>query len=308
MVLLSSLLFLLLFAISDLSAQPIETRRDVMTSGSGSVADGSGRSIRGSLSQTAVGRLERGVGTGGEVAAHLVGFWYRGVAPAFVTRVYFPVIETNVETEITLPLTLEVSGSERPFFPRSFTARVRFNATLLHPIGNTPQCIEYDGSSCTIEITGTATAEGVIAELPFLTALGDAEKTAVEILSFTWEARGEENISVAREDGEVLLLDVCREGGEIRLIHSGSASRMVVRPNPARERTTIEYVSNALGEAEIILVDMLGKEVARVAEGELRPNVLYRTELDLSGIPSGSYIVLCRLPSDLLTYRLIIPE
>ena len=83
---------------------------------------------------------------------------------------------------------------------------------------------------------------------------------------------------------------------------------MVVRPNPARERTTIEYVSNALGRGEIILVDMLGKEVARVAEGELRPNVLYRTELDLSGIPSGSYIVLCRLPSDLLTYRLIIPE
>ena len=149
-----------------------ELRRDLISSGSGTVTSGTGgHIIRGSIAQTAVGRTEHGEpGPGGGEDLHLIGFWYRGLRPDVTTTVSFPMMEANTETQITVPLTLETTGSVGPFVPRGFTARVRFNGTLLHPIGSTPACT-YDGSFCTIEITGTATVEeGVIANLQFLTA------------------------------------------------------------------------------------------------------------------------------------------
>ncbi len=287
-----------------------ELRRDLISSGSGTVTSGTGgHIIRGSIAQTAVGRTEHGEpGPGGGEDLHLIGFWYRGLRPDVTTTVSFPMMEANTETQITVPLTLETTGSVGPFVPRGFTARVRFNGTLLHPIGSTPACT-YDGSFCTIEITGTATVEeGVIAELQFLTALGDAEKTPLEIVEFRWEKRAEERISVFREDGEVAFLDLCREGEEVRLIRSGSASRLAVHPNPARGSTTVEFSSNAIGQAELVLVDLLGKEVLRIADQDIRPDLVYRFDVDLQSIPSGSYVVLCRMPASVIARRLVIPD
>lgn len=287
-----------------------ELGRDLISSGSGTTGSGSGGHIvRGSISQTAVGHMEHGSpGPGGGSDLHLVGFWYRGLRPDVITTVSLPRIETTTATEITVPMTLETSGAVGPFVPRDFTARIRFNGTLLHPIGSTPPCVYGDGF-CTLEISGRATVEnGVIAELRFLTALGNAEATALEIVEFRWEKRAEERISVFREDGEVRLLDVCREGDEIRLIRSGALSRLAVHPNPARERTTVEFASNAIGRVELVLVDLLGKEVARLADQQIVPDRHYRIEVDLSGVASGSYVVICRMPASRLAERLVISE
>lgn len=301
-----------LFSMSPISTSAqTELRRNLISSGSGTVTSGTGgHTIRGSVAQTAVGRTEHGApGPGGGEDLHLIGFWYRGLRPDVVTTVSLPIMETNTEAQITIPLSLETTGSVGPFVPRGFTARIRFNGTLLHPIGSTPACT-YDGSFCTIEITGTATVEdGVIAELQFLTALGDAEKTPLEIVEFRWEKRAEERISVFREDGEVTFLDLCREGDEVRLIRSGSASRLAVHPNPARGgMTTVEFSSNAIGQAELVLIDLLGKEVLRIADQEIKPDLVYRFDVDLQSVPSGSYVVLCRMPASVIARRLVIPD
>ena len=141
------------------------TRRDVLTSGSGETS-GPEHTFRGSLSQSAVGRLVRGgPAPGGDQPLHLAGFWYVGFRPDITTRISIPRIETNLETEITLPIQLQTEGATRPFVPRPFTARIRFNATILFPIGSTPPCTDPDGY-CTIEITDTARVEnGTIHEL-----------------------------------------------------------------------------------------------------------------------------------------------
>lgn len=306
---LPTLLLLLLIA-----GDPVElpaqttTRRDVMTSGSGETS-GEEHSFRGSLSQSAVGRLTRGIPSPGvDLPLQLAGFWYVGYRPDITTRVSIPRIETNLETEITLPLQLETEGAVRPFAPRPFTARIRFNATLLFPIGGTPPCVGSDGF-CTIEIADTARVEnGTIYELTFLTILGDAESTPVEIVEFTWGRRGEERISVLRESGEVRLLDLCREGDSVRLIRSGTASRLAIRPNPARAMTTIDFSTNQKTNVELVLIDLLGKEVLRTEREEIRPDVLYSRTIDISGLPSGSYLLLCRTGAGVMSQRLIIPE
>lgn len=311
---LASTLFILLIAGSLSPVLPdslygqSETRRNVTTSGSGTTRTAT-HIVRGSLSQTAVGRLQRGRPLPDSTTPlHLVGFWHTALRPEIITTVSLPLIETNVETRITIPLTLESQSVETPFIPRPFTARIRFNATILHPIDGMPDCSYSDGT-CTIEISDIATVEnGTIAELRFLTALGNAERTELEIVDFNWERRAEERFAVRKVPGEVLLLDVCREGDEHRVIRSGSAARLSLSPNPARNRVTIEYTSNEAGRAEVTLVDLLGNRVVTVAEGSILPDRLYRDELDLHGIPAGSYLILYRTPQSIMSRRLIVGE
>ncbi|MCB9216839.1 MAG: T9SS type A sorting domain-containing protein [Candidatus Kapaibacterium sp.] len=280
--------------------------RDVI-SGGGGTTQTTGTVVRGTLSQTAVGRLK----TGGAFERHDVGFWYKAYQPEVVTTVSLPIIETNVETRVSVDLTLKTFFPReltRPFFPRPFTARIRFNGTLLHPIEGTPTC-NWDGDDCVLEIRDTARSpEGIIASFSFLTALGNQEGTPLTIEEFTWSRLGEERISVVEEHGALTLLDVCREGDQIRLIESGAAARLSIWPNPASSSATIECTPNESGMADIRLVNLLGAEVAQLAQQQMEADRSYRLSLDLTTIPSGTYTLILRLPATTITRRLIVRE
>lgn len=307
-----SLLVLTLFAllcmegaVQDLHGQitgrPAITRRVV--AGGGVTSTSSSHGIRGTLSQTAVGRL-----THDRSDRHDVGFWYWAHRPQVVARVSLPMLEAEVGTRLTIPLSLEVDDTPRPFLPRPFRARIRFNHTLLHPAGTTPPC-SYDVDDCVIEINGIAQEEGIIAEMDFIVALGNSESTPLTIEEFTWQQITEERIATVRQHGELKLLGVCRVGDEIRLITTGAfASRIRVSPNPASTHTTLEFVSAEAGPAEIRLVDLFGREILLLAEQEIDAEQLYRVEVELEGIASGSYMVVFATSSQVLTERLLITQ
>jgi hypothetical protein len=287
----------------ELHAQTTVTRK-VIAGGGGTTAS-SGHTIRGTLSQTAVGRLTYG----SSADRHNVGFWYWALRPEVVTRVSIPQLQAEPGTRLMIPLNLETGPTLAPFIPRPFRARIRFNHTLLHAAGSTPACT-YDNNDCVIEINGIATVEdGVIAEMEFIVALGNAESTPLTIEEFTWEQKGEERIATVREHGELQLLGVCREGDQIRLIRSGSfASRIRIWPNPVAERATLEFVSAETGPVEIRLVDMLGNDVAELVTAEAKAEQLYRLELDLGAVASGSYVLVYSTPSGKMTQRLLVTQ
>jgi hypothetical protein len=259
--------------------------------------------MRGSISQTAVGRLDRGSGD-----QHDVGFWYWAYRPEATVKVSIPHVQAEVGTRITMPLTLTVTSSKTDFLPRAFHARIRFNRTILRQGSGTPPCDATTGD-CVIEIDGTATAEGPIAQMEFITALGDSEGTPLTIEEFTWQQKGEERIATARENGDVTLLGICRQGGQIRLIKSGEfASRVRVWPNPATTRTTLEYVAAEAGPVTIRLVDLFGNDVTKLVSTDVEAERLYQTEIDLSQIPSGSYTLVYSTPTQMLTQHLIVTQ
>lgn len=270
-------------------------------SGGGGTAGSAGHIVRGTLSQTGIGRTARGGGN-----RHDAGFWYRAYRPEIVAVVSIPEIEANVGNRLTIPLQLSTSQIRGDFFPRGFRARVRFNSTLVHLTGNNPLC-SYDGDDCVFEFTGTAQGpNGTIAELDCITALGNAESTELIIEEFEWERRAEEHVTMTKDNGALRLLDVCREGDEIRLIRTAVASRMRLWPSPARELASLEFVAGESGPVEIRLVDMLGSDAATLVKEEIEADRIYRTDVDLSGIPSGSYIVVYRTATRTLTQRLLI--
>ncbi len=275
-------------------------KRHVVASGGGEAAS-AGHTTRGTISQSAVGRLTHALDD-----RHDVGFWYWAYKPTATVVVELPTIDAEVGTHITIPMTLTTTDAPG-FLPRAFHARIRFNSTLLHPVAGTPACIA-DTGDCVLRIDGIAEAgAGVIARMEFIVALGDSEATPLEIEDFKWEKTGEERIATVRRDGLVNLLGVCRVGGQVRLIRSGAlASRVRVSPNPTHGRTTLEYVAAEDGPVDVRLVDLLGNDVARLIETNAEAERLYRAEVDLDAIASGSYVIVYRTPTQVLTERLVI--
>lgn len=274
--------------------------RDVISGGGGTTGS-TGHIVRGTLSQTGIGRIARKDGD-----RHDAGFWYWAYQPEIVSKVFIPQLEANVGDRLTIPLQLTTTQLRGSFFPRSFRVRIRFNSTLIHLTQNDPVC-SYDGDDCVVEFTGTAQKEnGTIAELECITALGNDLATPLVIEEFVWETRPEERTAVIKEHGELRLLDVCREGDQIRLIHTVAASRIRLWPNPAEEVTTLEFIANESGPAEIRLVNLLGSEIATLVEEEIEADRIYRMEVDLQDIPSGPYMVVYRTATATLTQRLMI--
>ena len=60
-------------------------------------------------------------------------------------------------------------------------------------------------------------------------------------------------------------------------------------PNPARDHSNISFTLEQAGETRLILYDLLGREVAALAEGRLEAGE-HSVAVDATGLPSGVYI------------------
>ncbi len=283
-----------------LSAQS-EIRRGTIVAGLGSITTESGR-LHGSLAQSVAG-----ISSNGPSRAFRFGLWHRAIAPSAELLVSLPERAAHSGTELTIPLEIvEVRG---PFgdVERSFTARIRYNASLLEPLTPGVVCLRV-GDTCYLDIAGTArVAPGTIAEVRFRATLGNDTTTLLEVVEAAFEPVGEEVIRTNRRAGRFTLLGVCREGGEVRLIRTApTAARITLYPNPVRTSAAITFASVESGPTTLSLVDATGNEVAVLATFDADPERLYDITTGLDGIAGGSYMLICRTPSETLTERLLI--
>ena len=281
--------------------------RDVNGSGGVRMTASNGHALHGTVSQTSIGR----VSIENQTTRLDVGFWYwaKTVAPVCVR---LPIAEAEPGTTLTIPLLLEQAENMPAGGQLGFRARIRFNRSLLQPVQDTPECL-WDGGDCLLDIEGPVTAEmlqtGILAKLQFLVKLGDSESTPLIIEEFEWIGGGERDITTILKHGQFNLLGVCREGGEVRLVHgTGPASRVRVWPNPASGSTEVAFVSREEGPVRVTLVDAIGREVATLAEQTVEAVKLYSINADLSSIPSGSYFLVFRTPTEVKTTRLTIEQ
>ncbi len=298
-----SFLFILLLIYSTEPRLYAQSRIVRGTFGSASGAPASDQSrTHGTISQTAVGTVRA-------ETYHQAGFWPQALLPDAETVVSLPEFQAPIAHRITVPLRLESVDGVFSTEPRSYNAHIRYNATLLEPIGATQPCLRV-GDTCFLQISGTSDMSvGTLVELEFLAKLGNDTATPLTIESFEWTRFGEERLRTLRVDGQFTLLGVCREGDSVRLVRSSaSAARVSVRPNPAHSTTTAQFVAAESGPTEMILFDMMGKEIARLADFQSEADRVYHIELNLKEIPSGAYTLLCRTPSETMTERVMIAQ
>lgn len=299
-------LWILLLTPSLLTAQS-GIERGTIVAGVGSTETATTR-LHGSVSQAVAGRTEIG-----QIEARF-GLWHRAELPNGRIVIGLPSISAEVGDRLTIPIEiLEVEG-RLPSGVIDFSARLRYNASLLDPgiAGGEPLRI---GDTALLDVSGRILlTPGAIAEIEFLATLGNDTMTSIEITDFTLgrpsaPTSGESSIAIDRRDGSFTLLGVCREGGIVRLIHAAPTSaRLVVRPNPVRTTMNLDFASVEAGQTRITLVDATGTEIVEIADFTADPERLYRIASDLDGIPSGSYSLVCRTPTETLLERVIVIE
>ena len=242
-------------------------------------AQSSGGQVYGTLGQTIVGKTKRSA----ELAN---GFWYR--VPKASASVVVPSGEGEIGTTVTVPVILAASRNLLPQGQRDIVVTLRYNRTLL--VNKSTYPVRFDGDDALLTITTQVKDTiGIIAEIPFLVALGNAEKTPLKVESVEWPASP--FIRTSRTDGEFTVLGICKEGDTVRLIKRGTGTGIVgIVPMPVTTQATITFSAGQEGMYKIIVVDAFGREYATLAHQAFTAG-RHTVDMPASMVPSGQYHV-----------------
>jgi hypothetical protein len=188
-----------------------------------------------------------------------------------------------------------------------FKAKLRFQKTVIAPTDNS-LVSQFQNDSAIVEIQSTIENSDILKTIQFVTGLGTAEQTYIEILDFKWldESGTEVDYETETQDGLFKILGICEEGGN-RLINPDNKNLlMMVRPNPAGEEAEIEYQLAEKENSKIYITNLLGENIKTVFEGGNTNYELQRTKIDLSQIPAGTYFLILQTPTERKSVRFVV--
>ena len=260
--------------------------------------------IHGTLSQTAIGRSAE---KSGEVRS---GFWYtmRSSLPKnqIGIIVVLPIFSGKAGQTVEMPIIIE-SSQKLPFGKLwTFTGSFTFNATVLEPVAGFDSYTRKNDTG-TIVFSGTSTdTAGIIKKITFKVKLGNEAISKLNWSSFVITEYP--TASIIKKDGEFQLEDLCYTDGKPRLIGTlKQGLALSAYPLPATGPLTVATSVVEQGITEIVMFAPDGKMVATLYEGSLKPGY-HELTIDTELIPSGTYFIVMKTPSDLLTTPCIIAK
>lgn len=184
---------------------------------------------------------------------------------------------------------------------RTFTADVTVNATILFPQGSTPQgTLNAEQSLRTIPMTFTIPEGGdsLAGTLRFSTLWGNDTASAVRFSN----VQIADTVRVLTRDGQIVLSDLCREGGPRLYLRNPFGTEIRVTPQPSTGPTTIDLSVVERGNVRLELVDMSGRIVSTMVDRALMPGT-YIVPFNTTDLPAGPYFLVLTTPSDRISRR-----
>lgn len=272
--------FIAILALVAATASAQTLQRSVISNGALRARGSGNTTMQATLGQGVIGYSTR---PSGEIGS---GFWYRPAKA--ITKVIIPNSEGEIGTVVTVPVILSISKNILRDGPREVLVKLRYNRTVLVHKGSQP--VVFNGDDAIMTITATVRdSVGIIAELPFLVALGAVEKSPLEILSVEWPRGG--FIRTFNEDGEFAVLGLCREGDTVRSIKRGTGTGIIgVSPNPIVSDAVVTFSAAEAGPYKLILVDALGRPHAELADAEFSVG-RHEIPVPAAFLPSGQYFL-----------------
>jgi uncharacterized protein YegL len=202
---------------------------------------------------------------------------------------------------VILPIYLEESENLEASGATGFKIDIEYNGTLIYPVDITPIGMIENGNRIIELQTGITPDENeVIAEFPFIAMLGNAEETAISVLSS--ESVGG-SVLLETLPGSFSLLDVCKSGG-VRLFDSeGNISLSQNEPNPAKGITKIQFEIIEDSHVDLSIYNILGEKIFTAIDDWLSTGS-YETEFDVSKLGSGSYFYVLKSKTFILSKRM----
>ncbi|TNE36710.1 T9SS type A sorting domain-containing protein [bacterium] len=293
-------LIILIILLSSVSVfSQTQLAKGVLGSGGNTISDGN-NILRSTIGQSFIGI------TKSTQSQKSLGFWYsvnRSINDTVATTVVtLPSVESETGKDIEIPLMLVNS---RQFAGKShkWTATIRFNSTILMPIGDTPDCGLDE--NCSIKISGEfSDSVGVLYNLRFATKLGAVLSTDLVIEDFEWT----ENITTVTKNGFFQLKGVCETNGKYRLIYrSVDAGITNTFPNPAISTLNIDYQLRESGANKMEIINTRG-DILAVYNDLSDKSGVYSITKNISDIPSGIYYLVLTTPNDIYTSKIAIEK
>lgn len=215
-----------------------------------------------------------------------------------------PTVQGIAGERVKIPIEVRLQNNLARSCAAQFTATIRFNRTLLHPVGSTPVGT-VNGMDRIITVKGSsagATTGGTLTELEFVATLGNATSTPLRLESLMWD-RG--SVATTMEDGEFRLAEICAEGTTRLIDASGSFGLKPIRPNPTSGNAELEYSILEPGRTRLTLADPLGRPALLLLDGVVAPGT-YVTSIDLSNLPTGLYTLTLQTPTQRAAERVMV--
>jgi hypothetical protein len=178
---------------------------------------------------------------------------------------------------------------------RQFTARLRFDQSLLVPLEGTPKGW-LSGQDRIIDLRGSVTdLQKREMRLRFMVTLGATDHTPLWLDMFEWV---DAPVTAERVHGSLRLI-ICREGGARLFRSEGQVRLSQNRPNPFNSVTVIEYEVIEAAHTELFVLNALGQRVRLLFEGYHEKGT-YQQRFDATDLPSGPYYLVLRTPTVVL--------
>jgi len=240
-----------------------------------------------------------------------VGYWYNASYimnhPSPVSIVYIPDTSSEIGETVTIPIILQENKYDYLISSREFEAVIKYNMTVLQPIGYTPECETLGSDDCQIKVTGNMDdSAGILKNIDFVVRLGSVENSPLKIESFKWVNHND--VIVLKKDGELEVLGICREGDTVRTVKKTvRAGLYASSPEPASDQTLINYSLSEKGFTKISLINGLGREIAVLNEGIAEPG-RHSILADLTNISSGLYYINLVTPTERFSRKLLVQK
>jgi hypothetical protein len=218
------------------------------------------------------------------------------------------VIEADAGDVVAIPLRILHSDSSTGL--QSFRGTLRFNGSLLRPIGTAPAgdttllhavysdttLGSTDGNDRLVPIAvDSISTDGEIVRLICIAALGNADSTFLEMDRPDWGM--ECPVTTVMENAVFRLRGICHEDGLSRLFYSdGSAALKILSANPVCNTLELSYTLIEPGATRISLIDMQGRTVMMLVDADSDPGT-YQLQRELRGCASGTYYCVLETPT-----------
>jgi len=203
-------------------------------------------------------------------------------------------LRTTTLRDVQVPLRLAPSNATILAGLTTLDVDVAWNATLAEVKGGAAAGTIVNGTRLvTITVPVVPVNADVVAYLDLRTALGNDSATSLRIVDVRGSA---DPTRIRRRDGRLTLTDLCASGG-LRLMNGDGIATMVARQRD--DVLSAEWTSIENGEHDIVVVDVMGRIIAREHRDQEAGSCT--STFDLHSVASGLLFVILKTPTMLIT-------
>ena len=208
------------------------------------------------------------------------------------------IVRASIGQEVDVPVRLTNRVNFDRTTIREISARVRVNGTILTPLG--VESTFADGERTFVTSLSIPESGDVVGTLRFRTTWGNDTSAIVEFDS-VWTA---DTVVLTTRNGEVILDDLCREGGPRLFLRRSSQQGIGITlvPHPIADAATAVITVVEHGPTLVQVVNVHGRVVATLADQVLAPG-RYLLPLEATDLETGSYTVVLTTRTQQMSQR-----